>query len=98
MQRLLGTSCFSAAVADLTSDCRRMEQEQKTRLALRLMNCQLAVQGGATFPCARRRALRECTEQLSERAHSLFVEFLTHVETCAGWEGSARGLAMGHGS
>lgn len=83
LDRILGTNCFSTAVAELTSDCRRLEPEAKTRLALRLANCQLAVQGGATYPCGRRQSIRECTEALSERAHALFVEFLTHADTCA---------------
>lgn len=39
LDRLLGTNCFSAAVGELTADCRRMEQEAKTRLALRLGRC-----------------------------------------------------------
>lgn len=82
LDRLLGTNCFSQAVAELTADCRRMEQEAKTRLALRLTNCQLAVQGSATFPCGRRQSIRDCTEAMSERAHVLYVEFLTHADTC----------------
>jgi len=81
MDRLLGTNCFSQAVSELTTDCRRMEQETKTRLALRMMNCQLATQGGLTFHCSRRQSLKECTEVLPDRAHSLFVEFLTHANT-----------------
>lgn len=81
LDRIMGKNCFSTAVAELTADCRRMEQEQKTRLALSMTNCQLAVQGSDTYPCSRRQPLRECIKDLSERAHSLFVEFLTHADT-----------------
>src|SRR5689334_15460867 len=35
LDRLLGTNCFNAAVGEISTDCRRMEQEAKTRLALR---------------------------------------------------------------
>ena len=35
LDRLFGTNCFSAAVGELAADCRRMDQEAKTRLALR---------------------------------------------------------------
>lgn len=69
------------AVAELTADCRRMEQPQKTRLALHLMNCQLAVQGSDTYPCRPRQTLRECTDVLPDRAHALYVEYLTHADT-----------------
>ncbi|KAL4859390.1 Protein strawberry notch 1 [Chlorella vulgaris] len=81
LDRMLGTNCFSQAVGQLTADCRRMEQETKTRLALSLMNCQLQVQQGQTFPCHRRQTIKECTEGLTDRAHALFVEFLTHADS-----------------
>lgn len=34
LDRLLGTNCFTSAVGELNADCRRMDQEAKTRLAL----------------------------------------------------------------
>ena len=77
-------------MSELAADCRRMEQEQKTRLALRLANCQLAVQGGETYPCHRRQPLKECMEALPERAHALFVEFLTHADRSVGGPSSWR--------
>lgn len=92
---MLGTNCFSQAVAQLTADCRRMEQEAKTRLALSLMNCQLQVQQAQTYPCHRRHTIKECTEGLSDRAHALFVEFLTHADRyllCMRWEGCAAAI------
>jgi len=58
-----------------------MEQQQKTRLALHLMNCQLQVQGSGTYPCRPRQTLRECIEVLPDRAHGLYVEYLTHADT-----------------
>lgn len=88
LDRLFGTNCFSQAVSQLRSDCRRMEQESKTRLALSLMNCQLAVQQARTFPCHKRQSIKECTEALTDRAHALFVEFLTHADRW--WCGRAR--------
>ncbi|KAI3433451.1 hypothetical protein D9Q98_003264 [Chlorella vulgaris] len=81
LDRMLGTNCFSQSVGQLTADCRRMEQETKTRLALSLMNCQLQVQQGQTYPCHRRQTIKECTEGLTDRAHALFVEFLTHADS-----------------
>ncbi|KAL4431061.1 hypothetical protein ABPG75_006317 [Micractinium tetrahymenae] len=81
LDRMFGTNCFSAAVGELTADCRRMEQEAKTRLALRLTNCQLATQGGPTYPCSPRQSLQECTQALPDRGYALFVEFLTHADS-----------------
>lgn len=46
----------------------------------RLTNCQLATQGGTTYPCSPRQSLHECTQALTDRAYALFVEFLTHAD------------------
>lgn len=49
LDRLLGTNCYGQAVAELGEDCRRMDQEQKSRLALRLVNCQVWCGAGQVF-------------------------------------------------
>ena len=45
LDRLLGTNCFTRALKELDADCRSMGQEQKSRLALALVNCQQATHG-----------------------------------------------------
>jgi hypothetical protein len=80
LDRMLGTSCYSRAVADLRAGCAAMDPPAKTRLALRLANCQLATQGQATFPCAEAEPLKRCVERLPDREHGLYVEFLTHAD------------------
>eukprot|EP00887_Chlorella_sp_A99_P005575 scaffold1.g5575.t1 len=75
LDRVLGTNCFSAAVKELNADCRRMQQEQKSRLALRLVNCHQGAHGGDTFPCGRRQPLKACIEGLPDRLWHMYVEF-----------------------
>jgi hypothetical protein len=81
MDIMLGTNCYSRAVAALKQDCKYLDQEMKSWLALRLANCQLATQGSATFACRNNDSLRKCVENLSDREHQLYVEFLTHVDS-----------------
>jgi hypothetical protein len=81
LDKMLGTNCYTRAVADLQRDCRGMEPEQKSRLALRLANCQLATQGGGTWPCAADEPLRVCVNRLPDRDNALYIEFLTHADT-----------------
>lgn len=40
LDRLLGSNCYTKAVKEIITDCRNLDQELKTRLALRLTNCQ----------------------------------------------------------
>lgn len=58
-----------------------MEQEAKSRLALSLTNCQLAVQGSRTYPCGGHEALYLCLRRFSDREHHIYVEFLTHIDS-----------------
>ena len=81
LDRLLGTNCFSRALRELDADCRSMGQDQKSRLALALVNCQQATHGGTAYPCPRTRPLKDCVEALPERGWSLYVEFLTHADS-----------------
>lgn len=81
LDRMLGTNCYSQAVKDLQKDCKNMDQDVKTRLALRLANCQRATQGESTFPCSNEEPLRKCMERLPERVYELYVEFLTHADS-----------------
>lgn len=81
LDRMLGTNCYTRAVADLRQDCQRMDQEQKSRLALRLTNCQLATQGQGTYPCADTEQLRKCVDRLPDRDNVMYIEFLTHADS-----------------
>lgn len=81
LDTLLGTNCYSKALTELQRDCRHLEQEEKSRLAVRLANCQLATQGQETYPCSSSDPLRECVERLSDKANFLYIEFLTHIDS-----------------
>ena len=81
LDKMLGTNCYSRAVAELQKDCGGLNQVQKTRLALHLTNCQLATQGQRTYPCSQNEHLRVCMDRLPDRENSLYIEFLTHVDS-----------------
>jgi len=81
LDKMLGTNCYSRAVSDLEHDCSRLDQVQKSRLALGLANCQLATQGQDTFPCSNSEPLRACVDRLPDRENFMYIEFLTHVDS-----------------
>lgn len=81
LDKMLGTNCYSRAVKELQRDCKHLDQVQKSRLALRLANCQLATQGQGTYPCSDEEPLRKCVERLPDRDNFLYIEFLTHVDS-----------------
>lgn len=81
LDRMLGTNCYTKALEDLEKDCKSINQEQKSRFALYLANCQLATQGQDTYPCGLREPLRTCLSRLPDRETMLYIEFLTHADT-----------------
>ena len=81
LDKMLGTNCYSRAVKELQHDCAHLDQAQKSRLALRLANCQLATQGQDTYPCSDNEPLRACVERLPDRDNYMYIEFLTHVDS-----------------
>lgn len=80
LDRLLGTDCFSRAVAELEAGCRGLAPEAKARLALRLVQCQVATHGGRPAPCPAAAPLKPCLDALPGRDWQLYVEFLTHAD------------------
>jgi hypothetical protein len=81
LDTLLGTNCYSKALIELRRDCRSLEQEEKSRLAVKLTNCQLATQGQETYPCSSAESLRACVERLPDKVNYLYIEFLTHIDS-----------------
>lgn len=59
LQRLAGRrGCWTQAVADLRSDCGRLDDDGSRRLALALANCQLEASGERTYPCSPNKAFK----------------------------------------
>ena len=60
--RVLGTDCYTAALAAVNGDCRSLGHEQKTRLALAFANCHLHKLGKRTYACTGRMSLQQCVD------------------------------------
>ena len=60
--RVLGTDCYTAALAAVNGDCRSLGHEQKTRLALAFSNCHLRKLGKRTYACTERMSLQHCVD------------------------------------
>lgn len=90
LDRIVGTDCYSKAI-DRLSDCKSLDQEQKSRLAFKLTGCQLAIHGEDTMTaggettdtlvCPPSSTLKTCLQFLSNRAYAIYVEFLTHIDS-----------------
>ncbi|RMZ53485.1 hypothetical protein APUTEX25_003307 [Auxenochlorella protothecoides] len=79
LDRLLGTDCFSRAVAELEAGCRGLAPEAKARLALRLVQCQAAA-------LERQEQLRDGQEAMLHSVHrgrELLDSVLTGAEARA---------------
>ena len=69
LQRLAGKrGCWTSAVATLTAECGRLDDDGARRLALAIANCQLEASGERTYPCAPAKAFKDCTRGMSEKA------------------------------
>ncbi len=62
INRVLGTDCYTAALAAVNGDCRSLGHEQKTRLALAFSNCHLSRLGKKTYACTERMSLQQCVD------------------------------------
>ncbi len=60
--RVLGTDCYTAALAAVNGDCRSLGHEQKTRLALAFSNCHLSKLGKKTYACTARMSVQQCVD------------------------------------
>ena len=76
----MGTNCYSKALTVVTSDCAKLDTEEKYRLALELLNCHQRVVGGPHYPCDRRQQFQQCVAGMPDRDHGVFAEFLTNIE------------------
>lgn len=84
---MFGVDCYTRALGELTGECKDLGADEKSRLALMLMQCQLMVQGevsalgGLSFFCHKGISLQECMKRLTDRDYIMYVEFLTHVDS-----------------
>ena len=80
LNQLFGTDCYSQALAQVGNDCKRLDHNSKSRLAMAMMNCHLYKLGERTYTCTERTSLKDCTSSLSDRHFNTFNEFFTNID------------------
>ena len=63
--RARSDDCYKEPVMLLKKQCKDMDSEGKSRLALKLANCQLVQNGKSPFPCPEDKPLGDCTKLFS---------------------------------
>lgn len=80
LNKLFGTDCYSQALARVGNDCKRLDHNSKSRLAMGMMNCHLYKLGERPYSCTEKMSLKECTSSMSDRHYNTFNEFFTNVD------------------
>jgi hypothetical protein len=76
------SQCFQNALARLESNCQHMNEEQRRRLALNLLECHLDNSGRADLNCFDDdlRTVRQCTSTMDSQAFALYTSFFIDVD------------------
>ncbi|CAN7986354.1 unnamed protein product, partial [Ixodes hexagonus] len=64
--------CHHKVLFNLKASCSSMSEEDMGKLSVRLLNCQSAVEGRATFPCTDNMSLRECTRGMDQHTWNAY--------------------------
>lgn len=64
--------CHHKVFLNLKASCSSLSEEDMGKLSVRLLNCQSAVEGRATFPCADDMSLRECTKSMDQHTWNAY--------------------------
>ena len=73
--------CWRKAIQSLTTNCKRLDDEIQSRLALSFANCFLQRSGQTTYPCDENQRIEDCLRGVSERAFNSYTEFFTHTQS-----------------
>lgn len=74
-------TCWRAAIDRLHQDCKRLDDEVQSRLALAFTNCFLARAGLATLPCDEGTEISRCLADVSSNGFTAYTHFFTHTQS-----------------
>ena len=69
--------CWTEALAQLETGCKRLTDDEQAHLALQFANCFLAKTGQPTHPCKRNQEVAECLQGASTNAFGAYTNFFT---------------------
>lgn len=72
--------CWTAALEQLDSGCKQLDDDMQSRLALSFANCFLEKAGMRTYPCDGDQPISECLKNIDTNAYTTFANFFTHTQ------------------
>jgi hypothetical protein len=73
--------CWQKAIEMLDTNCKRINDEIQSRLALAFTNCFLHKSGQNTYPCDSSLTIKDCIKHMNDRAFNTYTEFFTHTQS-----------------
>ncbi|XP_070559669.1 uncharacterized protein [Ptychodera flava] len=73
--------CWTNALTRIQDGCRRLTEDEQSRLALAFTNCHLQKMGiDENYECTYEQRFSDCVTGISERAYIAYTEFYTHTQ------------------
>lgn len=82
MARVFGTDCYTDALQAVRTECRNLDHEGKTRLALAFANCHLYKLGKRTYTCSAGMPLKACVNHKDPEFYFAHMQFFSEIDRC----------------
>jgi hypothetical protein len=73
---VFGTDCYTDALRAVRTECRNLDHDGKTRLALAFANCHLYKLGKRTYTCSAGMPLKACVNHKDPEFYFAHMQFL----------------------
>ncbi|XP_078677052.1 uncharacterized protein LOC144913860 isoform X2 [Branchiostoma floridae x Branchiostoma belcheri] len=73
-------TCWTTALARVETGCKRLTDDEQSRMAIAFANCHLAKSGKRDYACKPGQTIQECTQDMDDLAFSTYTEFFTHTQ------------------
>ena len=74
-------NCWTNAIQSLHTNCKDLNDEVQSRLALNFANCFLKRSGRESYPCDDNRKVEDCLKDFTDRAFNAYTQFFTHTQS-----------------
>ena len=82
MARVFGTDCYTDALRAVRTECRNLDHDGKTRLALAFANCHLYKLGKRTHACSASMPLKACVNHKDPEFYFAHMQFFSEIDRC----------------
>ena len=79
---MFGTDCYTDALRAVRTECRNLDHDGKTRLALAFANCHLYKLGKRTYTCSASMPLKACVNHKDPEFYFAHMQFFSEIDRC----------------